>query len=205
MDEAFAYVGADTIVSAELHVPRYGAWFADVVFASAPSVAGRVTLVIGDLSLSGTVDARFDGTRGEQRMARIVAGAGGWGTLCAAKSYHADNGVSALVVAQDAALAAGETLGTFAPSSATVGVDYARGVTSAGSVLSDALGSASWWIGYDGVTQVGARAEAAVAGAYTVLDYDPRNRVVTIESEALSTIAAPELDVANETVTGSQT
>ena len=91
-------------------VPQHGAWYADVVMLADPALSGSVTLTIGTRDHVGTV-YEF-GTRGEQSFARIVAGAGAWGTLLPAKDYHNDAGVKRKLLAEDAARGAGETLET---------------------------------------------------------------------------------------------
>lgn len=189
MTEAFAHVGGAQVIEADIHVPPVGPWFADIVFDADPDVSGEVTLVVGDLEFVGTVEARRSGTRGEQRRCRIVAGGGGWGSSLAAKAYHADNGVSAITVAQDAAREAGETLGTFSPTAPTLGIDYVRRSGSAARALEAAAGSAGWWVGYDGRTNVGARATtAAPAEAYAMIEFDPRNRVAELALDNLADV-----------------
>ncbi len=190
MTDAVAHIAGNVIIGAEVHVPPIGPWFADVVFADAPELSGRVTLVIADLSLVGTIDPARNGTRGEQRMCRVVGGAGGWGTLLPAKAYHADNGVGALPVAQDAAREAGETLQSFVPGASTVGIDYARQAGPAARALEVAAGGAAWWVNFDGTTQVGTRpSTSAAAGAYQMMEFDPRTRVAILAFDTLASIS----------------
>lgn len=186
---AYAHVGGVEIISGDVVIPYSGAWFADLMFAAPLEATGRVTIEIGSMRLVGTVDPVASGTRGEQSFARIVAGAGGWATLVTPQYYHADNGVRALLIAQDAARIAGETLGTFTPSADTVGIDYARQVGPASRVLEAACGSASWWVDFDGVTQVGTRTTSpAPAASYELIEYDPRQRIATLALDDISLI-----------------
>lgn len=186
---AYAHVGGVEIISGDVVIPYSGAWFADLMFAAPLEATGRVTIEIGSMRLVGTVDPVASGTRGEQSFARIVAGAGGWATLVTPQHYHADNGVRALLIAQDAARIAGETLGTFTPSADTVGIDYARQVGPASRVLDASCGSASWWVDFDGVTQVGTRAtSAAPAASYELIEYDPRQRIATLALDDISLV-----------------
>lgn len=172
-----------------LHVPHAGAWWADLDMMDAPALSGRVTLTIGQTTLSGTVDARADGTQTLQRRTRIVGGAGGWGVALAPKDYANDLGVQALRVAQDAAREAGETLGGFVVPTPTVGAQYVRQSGPAARVLEDVTPGALWWVDYDGVTQVGARATSTPqSDRYQVLDFDPRTHVVTFAFEELADI-----------------
>jgi len=177
----YATINGNACAAFELHVPAVGPWWADVDCTEAPALSGAVSARAGSLVLAGTVDAGAAGTFGLQARLRLVAGGGGWGRMLAAKSYHNDAGVSALLVAQDAAREAGETLGAFAPAAARLGADYVRQSGPASRVLEDVIGGVEWWVGYDGVTVVGAREELAAShGAYELLEADPRRRVAVL-------------------------
>ena len=188
MTDAVLALGGVPAVRCLLTVPPIGPWFADFDLVDDTVVSGRVTLQVGGLSLSGTVDARHDGTQGVVRRTRVVAGAGSWGRGVPAKHYHNDAGVRALLVAQDAAREAGETLGTFSVTGA-VGVDYVRSSGAASLALVDVIGSTPWYVDYDGVTQVAERATSMPAhGAYVLEDYDPRARVATLAVDDLTAL-----------------
>lgn len=185
----FANVNGNGLTGAVVHVPGQGAWFADVDFEEAPDVSGSVTLNLGDLALSGTVDARYSGTFALRRRARIVGGVNGWGKSLPAKAYHNDAGIRAQVVAEDAAREAGETLGTFTPVAERIGVDYVRSAGVASRALEDVIGGPLWWIGYDGKTNVGPRSTAqAQETDYEVLDYDAREQIVVLAVDDLRKI-----------------
>lgn len=192
MTAPYATVEGEPAQSVRLHVAASGPWFADVELEGAPALSGRVDLALGATTLSGTILTRETGAHMERRRMRIVAGAGAWGTLLPAKPYHSDSGVRALLVAQDAAREAGESLGDdFAPSVDRIGIDYVRTAGAAARVLEDVIGTAAWWVDYAGVTRVGARPTAAArTGAYVVAEYDPRERVVdlTLDEDALSLV-----------------
>lgn len=186
---AFATVDGYPLVSARVHVPARGPWFADVEFESAPDVSSRVTLRLGELELVGTIDPTHDGTHAEHRRSRIVAGAGGWGRLLAPKAYHNDAGIRVRTVAQDAAREAGEELADDPLLEERIGIDYVRQAGPASRVLEDALRGAGWWVGYDGVTRVGTRATTtAAANTYEVLEYVPDERVVVLAVDDLRAV-----------------
>ncbi len=188
-ETAYANVDGETVIEGVLHVPNVGPWWADVTFEGAPDLSGAVVFNLGPLALSGSIDPTHDGTFGDQRLSRIVAGGGGWGTLVAPQHYHNDGGVRALSVAQDAARAAGETLGDFAPAADVVGVDYVRQSGPASRVLEDVIGGVAWWVGYDGVTRVGARETSEADPAdYQILDFDPADKLATIAIDDLSKV-----------------
>jgi hypothetical protein len=182
----FATLDGRRCTSVDVHVPYVGPWFADVDMEEAPDVSGRVSLKLGDLELSGTVRESRDGTHGLQRRTRVVAGAGGWGNLLTPKAYHNDSRIKARTLAEDAARGAGETLGGFAPELDRVGVHYVRQAGPASRVLEDVIGGVPWWVDYQGVTQVGERAESpADPEAYEVLEYHPRERLAVVAVDDL--------------------
>lgn len=172
----------------EIHVPAIGVWYADVDFADdAPTLptdpfACSITIASEESSASfvGTVIPERDGAFGLRRRARIGGGGNGWGKPLAAKSYHNDARVKGALVAQDAAKECGEKL----PDASVLqplGVDYIRpaierGVPAAAArTLEDACRGVPWWVGYDGVTRIGARTPPVPAATdYTVIDHHPR-------------------------------
>lgn len=189
MTDAFALVGGQRATPLRLCVPNVGPWYVDADLEEAPALAGRLAIEIGALTLSGTVDPRADGTHGLRRKCRVVAGAGGWGTPIAAKGYHNDALVKARNVADDAARAVGETLGTFVPAAERVGADYVRQLGPASRTLEDVVGGVPWWVDYAGVTHVGPRpAVQADPSTYEVLAYDPRTRLATLAVDDPSAI-----------------
>lgn len=180
---AFLNVNGEPVLSILLRVPNSGPWWAELVMQDAPDIAGAVVVQVGTLEANGTIDARDSGTFSEQAMLKVVGGGGGWGTLAGPKHYHNDAGVKSRSIADDAARLAGETIGTFdAP--LNVGIDYVRESGVASRVLEDAIAGVSWWVDFEGNTNVGARPAVDVdAGAYTVLEYDPQNRTATLAVE----------------------
>jgi hypothetical protein len=181
-EETFASVNGERLTVVRLTVGNFGPWIADVDFEGAPSLSGRVTLKVGALELAGTIVATQSGTHGLQRRARILAGAGGWSEPVAARQYHNDAGVKARLVAEDAARAVGEELGTFVPTAERVGRDYVRQTGPASRALEGVIGSAPWWVDYAGKTNVGPRPSTPLgAKAYRVLAYDPRDQIITLD------------------------
>jgi len=178
------------VTGGQLHVPGVGAWFADLDLADDAEVSGAAVLTVGDTELRGTVSPAADGTFGARRRTRIVAGAGGWGTSLAARHYHNDAGVRAATVAEDAARDVGESLASFAGAAATLGADYVRRAGTASTALEGAAGGADWWVDYDGQTHVGTRpvATAGATGSYAVVDYHPRERLLTVALSDLTEI-----------------
>jgi hypothetical protein len=172
-----------------LHVPARGPWVVDAQLDQAPPEllfsGDHVTLKIDEAELSGTVieSARIGLSLG----ARVAAGGGGWSKYLARRGYHNDASIKARTLAEDAAREAGETLGTFEPSRATVGADFARNVAPAAAYIEHAAGDAAWWVDYAGITHVGARSVSTVpAEAYTLIAYDPVQRIATLAVRAFA-------------------
>lgn len=191
MIDSFASLGTEPITDVTLWVPHAGPWIAEVVLSTAESPSGSVQLRLGDLVLTGTVDATAAGMWGERGRCRVVGGAGGWGLVLPPKAWHNDAGVRALEVAQAAQREAGETLGNFDPGAERLGVNYVRPVAHASRSLEDAAGGAVWWVDYTGITHVGTRTVTdAVPESYAVQDYDPKSRLARLSVDPLSAVGA---------------
>lgn len=172
-----------------LHVPNVGAWFADLEFAEAPTMAAPPwTIKLGDLVLVGTPQPDANGAFGERRRARVVAGAGGWGTSIPSRSYHNDIGVKAETVVRDAATAVGEHLGTVTPGVERLGIDFVREAGPAARALEAAVGVTPWWVSYDGATHIGERAEVEAPAEVQILDFDPLTNRATLTCDNPSAV-----------------
>lgn len=170
------------LTALHVDVANVGPWIAELDFEATPDVSGKVEIRAGSLVLRGTVRPRLDGVYVEQRRCVVVGGAGGWSREVARKSYHNDAKIKARLIADDVAREVGETIGNFAPAVDRVGVDYVRSAGVASRVLEYVIGDGMpWWIGYDGRTHVGPRAEVPLPldSQCDVLGYDPRNRMLT--------------------------
>src|SRR5690606_1122690 len=126
MTTPFATLEGQRCTAVRVYVPGIGVWFADIELEEAPSLSGRATLALGELRLTGTIDADHNGTVALTRRLRLIGGAGGWSTLLPQRSYHSDAGVRARTVAEDVAREAGETLVAFDVPEPNLGIDYAR-------------------------------------------------------------------------------
>lgn len=184
-----ATINGQRCTSVRVFVPHTGPWFADVTVDGALGLTGRVTLAYGPLSLVGTIDPAMDGSKSDQQITRVVAGGGGWSRALLPKPYANDSGVKGLLVAQDAAREAGETLGTFTSVVPIVGTAYVRQSGSAARALEDVAGATPWWVGYDGVTQVAVRPSLpAAVGTYEVLDFQPRDHLVELALDDMTQV-----------------
>jgi hypothetical protein len=176
------YVSVDgkRATSVVLHVPFAGVWLADVELDDDSALSGSVEVKLGTSTWVGTVQRAYAGAFAMKTCARIAGGAGGWATLLRARHYHDDNGVRAALVVRDAAREAGETLGTATYAAETLGPDFVRRRGPAARVLEQVLGSAPWWVGSDGKTNVGPRSTSNLTAQYDLLTYDPRTHVATL-------------------------
>jgi hypothetical protein len=183
-EEFFATINGDRCQQIDLYVSQTGPWYIDAILDdSDATLTGMVTVQIGTLQLKGTVVPAYSGAFVLQRSLRVIAGAGGWGTLLKAKAYHNDGGVQYKTVAQDAARECGETLGTLDFGGGSLGVDFVRPMGPGSAVLDRLLrdSGGQWWVDQSGVTHCGSRsALTPVEGSYNVLTYSPLNRTATI-------------------------
>jgi hypothetical protein len=182
--DAFATVGGARVRRLSLTVPNTGVWCAEVEFIEAPELAdgAQVDLRIGSTVWRGTVAPGENGVFALTRKCMVKGGGGGWSKPLAPKHYHNDFGVRAREVAEDLCRETGEVLGSFVPASERIGVDYVReaGITAAGS-LADIIGGVPWWVGQDGLTNVGMRPATQLnSDRFELLTYEPRLRMATL-------------------------
>ena len=155
-----------TCMSAAVHLPSWGAWWADCELDQESSLSGSVSLVLADLTLSGAV-VSGGSWLGRSRY-RIVGGAGGWGKSLPPKGYTNEAGVKYSTVLIDAATECGETIES--PPSGRIGPAFERLSGPASAVL-HILCPQAWYVGEDGVTRFGLRAGSTVSTSI------PRGRV----------------------------
>ena len=98
---SFAHVNGIRLVSVSLGMPAYGLWMADVDGDLPGNLTGGVTLVVGNLSLVGSVYRQ--GSFAGQAKARLVGGYGGWRQDVSAASYSNPAGVRLSTVLLDLA------------------------------------------------------------------------------------------------------
>ena len=101
-------LGTQLVTDVDVRIPRYGLAKGMITTDADTLLSGAQTLVMGDLSLVGTIE------RGGLVDGRAVydwtAGAGGWGALVTtARVYESAIGVSRFLVCQELAVDVGET------------------------------------------------------------------------------------------------
>ena len=181
----FASCNGLQIVAGSLVIPKVGAWTADVHLATQQQVSGSVAVVIGNLTLAGTV-YRSD-VYGGQVRARLVGGAGGWRTAIPSQGYGSAAGVGLATILGDAASACGESVNV--TDNVTVGNGYARvafPTSVAGDVLWQMVSQGlipAWYVDPSGVTQVKAWPTTTVSSPFTVTDQRPDEGMVAVATE----------------------
>lgn len=160
-------LNGERVVTADVTVPRRGAFTADVSLAGAASISGNVVLTLGKLRLKGT--AFRQSPFGGARSVRIVGGFGGWRKSIRSRSYSHDAGVRLSSVIGDAARDAGEKVAI--TTDRVIGTFYVREKAKAERVL-HTLTDGDWWIDAEGVTRIGAtRSSDPIKSAFTVVSW----------------------------------
>lgn len=166
------------VVTAEVVIPEFGVWHADVLLdRSSPIPLDGTTLTIGNLSMRGVV-FRAGSYAGALRV-RMIGGNGGWRKDVPGKFYSLHTGLTASMIVQDCARSVGETA-QIVPDT-LVGEFFVRMAGPASRVF-DILGL-SWYVGLDGVTTTKTRPETIITSKLDVLSADFANGRFLIGSE----------------------
>lgn len=161
--------------SCRLYTMWRGAWIAELeldpddtsTLTTTLASSGPASLSIGATTLTGSIDARGTGSFLGKGAARVVGGGGGWDQTVPAQDFHADIGVPSTQVYQQTATLVGETVNDLTP--ASLGNDVIRSTGPASRVF----GAGDWWVGFDGVTNVGARPTPTADASLVIVDFDP--------------------------------
>jgi hypothetical protein len=181
----FASVASYQIVSGSLMIPLIGAWTADLSLAGEETVSGTVPVVIGNLTLTGTV-FRSESYGGQTKV-RLVGGYGGWRTPIQPQGYGSSNGIQLSTLLGDAAQACGEKLNVAA--SVSIGNGYARcafGTSVAGDLLWHMIDLGfipSWYVDPTGMTQVQTWPSSAVTTPFTPTAQHPDQGMIEVATE----------------------
>jgi|HubBroStandDraft_5_1064220.scaffolds.fasta_scaffold60799_2 hypothetical protein len=182
MTQYFASVNGLQVVGGTLMIPLVGAWTADLHLAAANVLTGAATVVIGNLTLKGTI-YRSEPYGGQTR-ARLVAGAGGWRTMIASQGYGSGSGVKLSHVLGDAASACGETI--VVAKDSTIANAFTRADAVASDVLWQAMSQGfipAWRVDQAGNTQVTVWPATNVATPFIVTEQRGDEGVVVIATE----------------------
>ncbi len=182
------------VLSGTITMPYYGAWTADLILATSDDIAASGKLVVGDLTLHGTVhrEAPFGGGK----SVRLVGGGNGWHNVLPKKGYSHIVGIRSSSVLSDAARECGEKINVSRDT--FLGLNWAREEASAERVLHLLLGE-KWWIDTEGVTQINDRETKAVTSPFTVIAWSGSKGRFEIATEKVSdwlpgrTFTAPQV------------
>lgn len=185
----------------EVFLSSFGIWTADLVPLgdAVLSEGQRVTIVVGDLSLSGTIVA--GAVLADSSGVRVVGGAGGWRKSIARKAYRDnENGVKLASVVADLARETGETVDVAdSLRGAVLGAAWTRPEGTAAEAL-DVLGK-PWRVRPDGVTELGPLATRQASGIVSLRSYAPGHRRAIVEfpdDEVSSVLPGTVLDLAED-------
>lgn len=182
-------------------LPSDGIWSAELVpFDDAVLEEGqRVKIVVGDLTLSGTITT--GGVLVSGGGVYVVGGAGGWRKSIAARAYRDDaGGVKLAGVLKDLAKDTGEDVELAESlSGAIVGPAWTRLAGTAAEAL-DVLGR-PWRVRAEGVTEVGPLVTRAAPGIVSLRRPDPAHRRAIVEfpdDEVASVVPGSVIDLAED-------
>lgn len=173
-----------------LHMPRYGAWRAEVLLSSGDPPTGKQALTVGDLSLLGSV--LRSGLDAADRPHAIVVGAIGWQSFVTKPlSFQSSGGVRLSTVLSAISSGAGEPIAQ--PADVTIGEYYELVASRPGEPVrwADALNDLAiagycppWRVDPDGVTRFGPRTPVEVSVRATVMRPDNGTGLTTYGLDA---------------------
>lgn len=178
----YATINGIRVVTGSITIPYYGAWVADVSTETGDPLTSAATIVIGGLTLVGTIyrSAAFGGSR----TARVVAGAAGWRQPLTQRGYYLAGGVPVAMVLGDAAKELGETVKGAA---GLLNTHWTRPAGMLGRDLLAMLAGPLWWIDTNGVTQIATtRPGSQIQSQFDVINQDGGKGLFDIATETLS-------------------
>lgn len=205
----FASINAKRVNQGTVRIPSAGLWVADLELDSSVSVGGpAASLVLGALTMSGTVSDVRSGTFGEARKVRVVGGKGGWSKEIPPKHYRNDAGIRKSTILNEVASLAGETLNIQFPDSEKIGPQFVRVSRDAqgrpipaSTVFAQVVPAYVWWADFAGITQVAASrptSEVPLGKTLEVLEFDARHKTAVLAGDfdavSIGTIIRTRLD-----------
>lgn len=174
-------VSGNQIVDGLVSLPFYGAWVADVTVVASKSLASKVSLVLGNLTLAGAVHRQqvFAG----RVHVLLVAGADGWSKSIDSRSYNNPGGVLKSTILRDAATTVSESVNV--QSDGVVGSYWYRFGDKASSVLASLAGP-EWWIDNKGVTQIGTRGGKTITTDFQIFGLSHGARMYDVGTEDIA-------------------
>ncbi len=181
-----ATLAGHRVTHARVHLPAFGVWWAEASIDEEAAISGRVSLMVADLSLSGTIMSGGIGPKGRASF-RLAGGAGGWGRSVPARSYANDAGLKAATVLADAAAACGEAIDPATLPTGRLGPAFVREAAPAARVL-EQVAPAAWYVGEDGITRIGKRAAVTLTTPAAIGTIDRAVGTVALASDSIAPI-----------------
>lgn len=194
-DAPYIHVNGQRVVSLDLAVPFYGIPVADIAIATGAPLPSPLSLTAGNLTLAMAVGKLPDGSPAQRSFAgtttaRLVGGAGSWGTPVSLTPYNSPGGVLLSKVLTDLATATGTSATTREKVALAAGLDRSLGTLyvpetgAPASRLLSLLAGALWWMDTKGVTQVAAtRPTTTVTNPATVTELSGAKGWVSVATE----------------------
>jgi hypothetical protein len=181
-----ALLDGHRVTSARVHLPAWGVWWGEVGVDQEVTLSGRVSLVIADLRLTGTIVSGGPGRKGRSSF-RIAGGGAGWGRELPARSYANDAGIKASAVIADAATACGETMDAATLPTTRLGPAFVREAAPAARVLEQVV-PAGWYVAEDGTTKIGRRPAVKLESMAAIASVDRAVGVVSLAADSIASI-----------------
>lgn len=174
-------------ITADLRLPRVGAWVADLSIDATEPASGKISFELDELVFVGTVTPGHSGTDGARARCRVVGGSGGLARAVTAKSYSSSVGVSIGSVVRDILRDAGEDLSDLSDGP-TLNKKVPRWHVTSGTAgqaltrLANACEGA-WRVLRDGTIWFGAETWPEVVPEGTLVDENWADGVLTLAAE----------------------
>lgn len=184
---ATATLNSNSILTASVSVPAWGAWYAEVTLDAEVTLApgAAATLVISDATFVGAVLS--GGAWKGRSMYRVVGGRGKWGDNVPKRGYADDAGVKTADVLRDAAGDAGENLEEASLPGTRIAAAWVREAGQARQTL-ELVAPRGWYIGEDGITRIGARTPTTYNGTAPRERTDLARGIIVLASDTIAVL-----------------
>lgn len=173
-------IGGLRAMSCTVDIPSVGVWYADGETDGDTVLSGACTIVLADLSLTGTIIS--GGVRNGRGVWRVAGGKGKWSMQLPHKSYHSSAGVKYSTILSDVVRETGETLEGIP--SGSVGEHYVRNAAAASHVMHAIC--PAWYVDTDGSTRIGARAATTYTGSGVIKAKDSAQTTVELAADSIA-------------------
>lgn len=175
-------------ITAQIRMPRMGAWHADISTSDEETLSGLTTFTVDGVTYVGTVKPSNSGLDGTRARCRVVGGRGGLSTKVQAKSYSGGAGTRVGTIVADILKDCGESLSDLSDAELlerrVPRWHITEGLASHALVkLADAVGGA-WRVLRDGTLWFGVETWPEVSPEGLIVDEDWSEGAITFAAEA---------------------